>query len=54
MRAVFDTNVLLSGLVWNGAPHQLIEQIRGGARGLLSSPALIAELAIVIADQNSG
>jgi len=48
VRAVIDTNVLLSGLVWNGTPHLLIEQIRGGALSLVSSPGLIAELAGVI------
>ncbi len=49
MRAVVDTNVLLSGLLWRGTPHALIGQIRAGALGLVSSPALLAELAEVIA-----
>ncbi len=43
MRAVIDTNVLLSGLLWHGPPHTLIELIRNGALALVSSPALIAE-----------
>ena len=47
MRAVIDTNVLLSGLLWHGAPHALLEQIRNSALGLVSSPALLAELAEV-------
>lgn len=42
MRAVIDTNVLLSGL-----PHALIEQVRTGALSLISSLALIAGLAEV-------
>lgn len=49
MRAVIDTNVLLSGLLWRGAPHTLIERVRSGALGLVTSPALLAELAKVLA-----
>lgn len=48
MRAVIDTNVLLSGLFWHGAPHALLEQVRAGSLMLVSSPALLAELADVI------
>ena len=49
MRIVVDTNVLLSGLIWRGAPHELIVHARTGAISLISSPALIAELAGVLA-----
>lgn len=49
VRAVIDTNVLLSGLLWPGKSHVLIEQIRTGALTLVSSPALLAELAEVAA-----
>ncbi len=31
VRAVIDTNTLVSGLFWTGKPHTLIEQIRAGA-----------------------
>ena len=48
MRAVIDTNVLLSGLIWHGAPHALIEQVRAGKLTLVSSQALLAALAEVI------
>lgn len=48
MRAVIDTNVLLSGLFWHGAPHALLEHVRAGTLGLVSSPALLAELELVI------
>lgn len=48
MRAVIDTNVLLSGLLWRGAPHELLEHVRTGSLGLVSSPALLAELELVI------
>jgi uncharacterized protein len=49
VRAVIDTNVLLSGLLWHGTPRTLIEQVRAGTLILISSPALLAELADVIA-----
>lgn len=48
MRAVIDTNVLLSALLWRGTPHLLLEQVRNGSVTLVSSPALLAELAEVI------
>jgi len=49
MRAVFDTNVLVSALLWDGPPHALLEQVRNGTVMLISSPALLAELSRVIA-----
>ena len=48
VRAVVDTNVLLSGLFWRGKPHAVIEQVRAGALSLISSPGLLAELAEVM------
>jgi putative PIN family toxin of toxin-antitoxin system len=48
VRAVIDTNVLLSGLLWHGQPHRLLEHVRDGALAMVSSPALLAELADVI------
>ena len=48
VRAVVDTNVLLSGLFWRGRPHALMERVRTGALTLISSPALLAELAEVM------
>jgi putative PIN family toxin of toxin-antitoxin system len=45
VRSVLETNVLLSGLLWRGAPHEGLEQVRAGRTDLVSSPALIAELA---------
>jgi putative PIN family toxin of toxin-antitoxin system len=49
VRAVIDTNVLLSGLLWHGTPHTLIEQLRAGALTLVSSTSLLVELAEVMA-----
>lgn len=48
MRAVIDTNVLVSGLLWHGVPHTLLERVRAGGLTLVSSPALLAELEEVI------
>jgi len=48
MRAVIDTNVLLSALLWGSTPHALMEHVRNGTVTLISSPALLAELARVI------
>jgi putative PIN family toxin of toxin-antitoxin system len=48
VRAVVDTNVLLAALLWRGPPHALLQHARSGALTLLSSPALLAELAEVL------
>ena len=48
MKAVIDTNVLIAGLLWRGPPHALLAQVRAGNVSLVSSPALLAELADVI------
>jgi len=48
VRAVFDTNVLVSALLWHGPPHALLEQVRNGSIALITSPALLSELADVI------
>ncbi len=48
MRAVIDTNVLLSGLLWHGQPHMLLKHVRAGTLAMVSSPALLDELAEVI------
>lgn len=48
MQAVFDTNVLVSALFWHGPSHALLEQVRNGSIALITSPALLGELAGVI------
>jgi len=46
MRLVLDTNVVVAGLLWHGAPHRLLDlAIEDEAVALYSSPALISELA---------
>jgi uncharacterized protein len=48
LRAVIDTHVLIAGILWRGPPHALLEHVRAGTVSLISSPALLAELADVI------
>lgn len=48
MRAIIDTNVFISGLLWRGSPHVLLEHARTGTLAVISSATLIAELADVL------
>jgi uncharacterized protein len=49
MRAVIDTNVLVSGLLWRGPAYAVLQAVRSGELGFVSSPVLLAELAEVLA-----
>jgi putative PIN family toxin of toxin-antitoxin system len=51
VRIVIDTNVLLSGLLWHGSPHTLLNQARDGTVDLMMSQILMDELAEVITRQ---
>lgn len=44
MRAVADTNIVVSGLLWHGAPRRVLDLARGGDIELFTSPALLLEL----------
>jgi len=48
VRAVFDTNVLISAHFWHGAPNLLFAEIRNWNIRLVISPELMAEFAAVI------
>ncbi|OFZ86350.1 MAG: putative toxin-antitoxin system toxin component, PIN family [Betaproteobacteria bacterium RIFCSPLOWO2_12_FULL_62_58] len=48
MRAVADTNTVVSGLLWYGAPRTFLDTARAGAISLYTSGALLAELADVL------
>ena len=48
MRAVLDTNVITSALLWGGTPERLIEAAGAGSLELFTSEALIAELAGIL------
>jgi uncharacterized protein len=44
VRLVLDTNVVISALVWGGAPFKLLRAATDGDIELLTSPVLLAEL----------
>lgn len=44
MRVVVDTNTVISGLLWHGAPRQVLEAARATKITLFVSPPLLAEL----------
>jgi len=48
MRAVLDTNVVVSALIWGGNSFALLEAATEGRVDLITSPALLAELAEVL------
>ena len=49
MRSVLDTNTVVSGLFWDGPPSLLQDAARSGKVELYTSPALLTELARVLA-----
>lgn len=49
VRIVIDTNVLLSGVLWRGAPHELLGQVRAGLVELAMNASLLDEFSRVIA-----
>jgi putative PIN family toxin of toxin-antitoxin system len=49
LRAVVDTNVVVSGLLWKCAPRDLLAAARAGRLSLYTSAELLAELAEVLA-----
>lgn len=48
MRVVFDSNILVSGLLWRGAPYRCVVAIRAGLAELVVSPPILAELRRVL------
>lgn len=48
MRVVLDTNVVASGLLWNGTPKHILSAGRANAVQLFTSPPLLLELADVL------
>jgi putative PIN family toxin of toxin-antitoxin system len=48
MRAVADTNVVVSGLLWHGASRQVLGHARAGQVELFTSPMLLVELEDVL------
>jgi putative PIN family toxin of toxin-antitoxin system len=48
MRAVADTNVVVSGLLWSGPSRRVLDRARAGAIDLFTSPELLSELEEVL------
>jgi putative PIN family toxin of toxin-antitoxin system len=48
LRAVADTNIVVSALLWRGTPHQLFSLTESGEIAFYTSRALIEELADVL------
>ena len=48
MNIVLDTNTVISGLFWRGAPRQVLDLARSDTFNLFTSPDLLAELADVL------
>ena len=48
MRAVIDTNVLISAIFWPGKPKQFLNQLRRGKITFLTSQILLTELKEVL------
>jgi len=48
VRVVLDTNVVASALLWGGTPERLIELAGEGTLQLVTSEALLAELAGIL------
>ena len=48
MRAVADSNVVVSGLLWRGSSRDLLDLARRGDLELFTSPALLLELQDVL------
>jgi uncharacterized protein len=44
VRLVADTNTVISGLLWHGAPRRLLDAARAGKVSLFTSAVLLAEL----------
>jgi putative PIN family toxin of toxin-antitoxin system len=48
MRVVLDTNIVVSALVWGGVPYRLLQFGQTGEIEIVTSLALVAELADVL------
>ena len=48
MRLVLDTNIVVSGLLWDGAPRRLLRAADGARVLLFTSTPLLEELSVVL------
>lgn len=54
VRIVLDTNILVSGLLYNGKPRRLLDLAVNGKIGLVSSTEMIDELNAVLSREKFG
>jgi hypothetical protein len=47
MRVVLDTNILMSALLWRGAPYRCLLAVQAGLADLVISPPILEELRTV-------
>ncbi len=48
MRLVLDTNIVASGLLWNGTPARIIDAAQAGAVEIYTSRVLLSELTRIL------
>lgn len=48
MKAVFDTNILISAIFWRGSPYRCLLAAQAGLVDLFVSPPILAELVRVL------
>jgi uncharacterized protein len=48
VKVVLDTNILVSGLLWRGAPYRSLVAVRAGLADLVISPPILDELRRVL------
>lgn len=48
MKVVFDTNILVSAMLWRGTPYRCLLAIRAGLADLILSPPIIDEFRNVL------
>ena len=51
MKAVFDTNILISAIFWRGSPYRCLLAAQAGLVDLYVSPPILAELGRVLLDK---
>lgn len=51
MKIVFDTNILVSAVLWRGAPYRCLLVVRAGLAELILSPSIMEEFRGVLTEK---
>ena len=51
MKVVFDTNILVSAMLWRGTPYRCLLAIRAGLAELILSPPILEEFRAVLSNK---